>query len=165
MRSPLRPGGDILVAGGLIDTLFGLSILAIPVSMTAAILRYRLFDIDLLIRRTLLYLLLTGLLGAVYISSVFVVRNLLGPLAESPLSVAGSTLLVAALFAPARRSLQKVIDRRLFRTRYNSELVLDHVASSFRLEADVGSVSTTLLWAVQGTMQPSSASIWIREDG
>lgn len=131
--------------------------------MTAAILRYRLFDIDLLIRKTLLYVVVTGLLGSVYVGSVFLTRDLFGRFATSSLSVAVSTLLVAALFNPVRRRLQKVIDRRLFRTRYNAEQVLDRVASSFRLQTDIGSVSGIVLEAVQETMHPTSLGLWVKD--
>lgn len=146
----------------IVDLLFGLSLLGIPVAMTVAILRYRLYDIDLVIRRTILYVILTGFLGVVYVGSVFLIRNLFGGLANSSLGVAVSTLLVAALFNPLRRRLQKVIDRRLFRTQYNHEQVVQRVASSLRDQADLDTLSTSLLSAVTETMQPQSRALWVK---
>ncbi len=146
----------------IVDLLFALSLLAIPVAMTVAILRYRLYDIDLVIRRTILYLILTGFLGVVYVGSVFLIRNLLGDVANSSLGVAVSTLLVAALFNPLRRRLQKVIDRRLFRTQYDHEQVIQRVASSSRDQADIDTLSAGLLDAVTETMQPQSRALWVK---
>jgi hypothetical protein len=154
--------GEMIVAGGLLDVLFGVSILGIPVAMTTAILRYRLFDIDLIIRRTLLYVVVTGLLGVVYVGSVFLIRSLLGGVADSSLGVAASTLLVAALFNPLRRRMQRLVDRRLFRTRYDVEQVMENVALSLWDQADVDALSRTLIDAVRRTMQPESAAVWVK---
>lgn len=145
-----------------IDLLFGLSLLGIPVAMTVAVLRYRLYDIDLVIRRTILYLFLTGVLGAVYVGSVFLIQSLFGGLASSSLGVAVSTLLVAALFNPLRRRLQRVIDRRLFRTQYDHEQVAQRVASNSRDQADLDTLSSSLIDAVTETMHPQSLGMWVK---
>jgi hypothetical protein len=148
--------------GVVLDVLFIVSIYLIPVTMGIAILRHRLFDVDLVIRRTVLYGLLTGLLGALYFGSVVLMRSVIG-LGNSSLAVAGSTLLVAALFAPLRRRLQELIDRRLFRTRYDMERVIEQFATTAREQSDMGELSSTLLTAVSRTMQPTSTGLWIRE--
>ncbi len=156
----MRSGDDF--SNWVVNLLFGVSILGIPLAMTAAILRYRLFDIDLVIRRTILYVILTGLLGGIYVVSVVLTRGLFGGFADSSFGVAVSTLLVAALFTPLRRRLQKLIDRRLFRTRYDQEQVVQRVASSSREQADLDELSVTLLDAVKETMHPESAGLWVR---
>lgn len=145
-----------------VDLLFSLSLLGIPVAMTAAILRYRLYDIDLVIRRTILYVILTGFLGVVYVGSVFLIRSLFGGVADSSLGVAVSTLLVAALFNPLRQRLQKVIDRRLFRAQYDHEQIVQRIASRSRDQADLDALSTSLRDAVTETMQPQTLAVWVR---
>jgi hypothetical protein len=146
----------------VLDALFILSIVLIPVTMAIAIVRHRLFDVDLVIRRTVLYALLTGLLAVIYLGAVVAIRDLLG-LGNSSVAVAGSTLLVAGLFAPLRSRLQGLIDRRLFRTRYDMERELEDFATAARAQSEMGELSRTLLTAVHQTMQPSSAGLWIKD--
>jgi hypothetical protein len=106
--------GFLLPAGGVTDVVFGLTIALVPVAAGIAILRYRLYDIDRLINRTLVYGLLTALLGAVYAGAVLLLGQLFGGMGTEPPSwaVAGATLAVAALFQPARRRIQAIVDRR-----------------------------------------------------
>jgi hypothetical protein len=146
------------------DLLFALSVIGIPVSIGIAILRYRLFDIDLIIRRTLLYAVLTGLLIGVYGLSVFVLQNLVGGFVGegSPLVVAGSTLLIAALFNPLRRRLQDLIDRRLDREKYDVQRVIDEFMATARDEADMDRLSTDLLDLVGTTVRPAVSGLWIK---
>jgi hypothetical protein len=146
------------------DLLLGLSVLGIPVSIGIAVLRYRLFDIDLIIRRTLLYAVVTGLLIGVYALSVFVLQNLVGGVIGegSPLTVAFSTLLIAALFNPLRRRLQGGIDRRLYRSKYNAQQVIDDFVTAARDEADLDRLSTDLLAVIERTVRPSASALWLK---
>lgn len=158
---PAMTGGAVF-SHWIVNLAFSLSILGIPVAMAVAILRYRLFDIDVVIRRTILYVILTGLLGGVYVGSVFLFRDLFGGASGSSLGVAASTLLVAALFTPLRRRLQRLIDRRLFRTRYDMARVVERVAANSREQTDIETLTATLLAAVDETMQPRSVGVWVR---
>jgi hypothetical protein len=147
-----------------LELLFPVAVLAIPVAITFAVLRYRLFDIDLIIRRTLLYAMLTGLLTAVYLGSVVATQTLFrGGGDSSTLSVAASTLLITVLFAPLRRRLQAIIDRRLFRSRYNAQLVIEGFAGAARNQANLEALSADLITVLAETIQPRSSGIWIRE--
>lgn len=148
--------------GSVLNILFLLSILLIPVAITMAVLRYRLFDIDLIIRRTLVYGLLTGLLGLVYLGSVVLLQSVFRGEGASSLTVAASTLLATALFSPLRRWLQAVIDRRLFRTKYQAQQVIERFGGSAQNQADLEKLSADLLSVVQETVQPRSRDLWIR---
>jgi hypothetical protein len=136
----------------------------IPASIGVAILRYRLYDIDRLLSRTLTYALLTALLVAVYALIVVVVSAVTGR-TNSPVVIAGSTLVVAALFGPARRRIQRLIDRRFFRRGYDAERVLTAFSARLRDELDLESVSGELRTAVAGAVQPSRVGVWIRRTG
>jgi hypothetical protein len=129
-----------------------------------AVLRYRLYDIDRLINRTLVYGLLTVLLGGVYAAVVLVLGQLFGGIGAEPPSwaVAGATLAVAALFQPARRRLQAAVDRRFNRRKYNATRTVEAFANRLRDELDLDTLSTELLAVVDQTMQPTAASLWLR---
>jgi hypothetical protein len=136
----------------------------IPITAGIAILRYRLYDIDIIINRTLVYAVLTAGLGAVYITGVFLLQQLLSPITEeSSLAVAGATLLVAALFRPARSGIQGRIDRRFFRAKYDLRATLEAFSARVQHEADLENLTGELLSVVQETMQPDSASLWLQE--
>jgi hypothetical protein len=135
----------------------------IPIAIGLALLRYRLYDIDRIINRTLVYGLLTVLLGAVYTGSVFGLRQLLNPATgESALAVAASTLAVAALFQPARRHIQAVVDRRFNRRRYDAAKTIEAFSTRLRDQLDLDTLTTELLAIVQQTTEPTRASLWLR---
>jgi hypothetical protein len=145
-----------------LDILFGLVLAAIPISVALAVLKYRLFEIDRIISRTVTYLLVVGLLGGLYFASVTTVTRLLQ--AESALAVAISTLAVAALFNPVRRRIQNIIDRRFNRARYDAQNVMDRFAGTLRDRLDVNELSVGWRDVVTETMEPTAVSVWIRED-
>jgi hypothetical protein len=140
--------------------------LALPLALAVGILRYRLFDIDVIIRRTTSYALLTALLALVYFGSVVVLQRVLSPITgESTAAVVLSTLLIAALFLPLRRRVQGVIDRRFFRQKYDAEQVLAQFAATARDETDLDALTVELVRVIQETMQPETVSVWLRPGG
>ena len=142
---------------------FPVSLSLIPIAIGIAVLRYRLYDIDRIINRTLVYGLLTVLLGAVYIAGVFGLGRLLNPVTgESALAVAASTLAVAALFQPARRRVQAVVDRRFNRRRYDAAKTIEAFSTRLRDQLDLDTLSTELLAIVDQTTEPTLASLWLR---
>jgi hypothetical protein len=147
-------------------TLLGLnaSAMLLPVAITISILFYRLWDIDILIRRTLQYSLLTGLLGLVYFGTVVLLQTILGQTTgeRSPLVLVLSTLLIAALFAPLRRRTQNFIDRRFYRQKYDAAKVLADFARTARDETDINQLTARLVEVVQETLQPEQASLWLK---
>lgn len=142
--------------------LFGLFVALIPISVGMAILRYRLYDIDRIISRTVGYGLITAVLVAGYAGAVFVFRRLLP--AQSDLAVVASTLGVAALFNPVRRWIQGAVDRRFNRSRYDAERIVEAFGLRLRSEADLDDLRGELVEAAAVTMQPAVASLWLRRD-
>ena len=142
----------------------GTSFWLIPAAIGIAILRYRLYDIDRLINRTLVYGLLTALLGAVYAGAVLVLGQLFGGIAEEPPSwaVAGATLAVAALFQPARRRIQQAVDRRFNRRRYDAANTIEAFSARLRAQIDLDTLTSELLAVVGKTMEPTRVSLWLR---
>jgi hypothetical protein len=137
--------------------------LLVPAMIGVAILKYRLYDIDRLINRTLVYGLLTVLLGVIYAGSVFGLGQLLSPATgESALAVAASTLAVAALFRPARRRIQAVVDRRFNRRKYNTATTIQAFSTHLREQVDLDTLSAELLAVVDQTMEPTRVSLWLR---
>lgn len=136
----------------------------VPVTVGAAILRYRLYDIDVIINRTLVYGSLTLTLGAVYVAGVVGLEALFRALTgqRSDLAIAIATLAVAALFNPWRRRLQVFIDRRFYRHRYDAARVLTAFSTRLRDEVDLDRLSSDLLSAAQESLQPASVSLWVR---
>jgi hypothetical protein len=148
------------VLGELIVFPVGISL--IPLAIGVAVLKYRLYDIDRVINRTLVYGLLTVLLGAVYVIGVFGLGQLLNPVTgESALAVAASTLAVAALFQPARRRIQAVVDRRFNRRRYDAARTVEAFSLRLRDQVELDTLSAELLTVVDQTMQPTAVSLWL----
>ena len=144
-----------------IGGLFLLAIVAVPVAAGVAILRYRLYDIDRLINRTLVYASLTAALGLGYAASVLVMSQLFGR-DRSSLAVAGATLAMAAVFQPLRRRVQQAVDRRFNRRRYNAAKRIEAFSARLREEIDLDTLSKELLAVVDQTMQPTRVSVWLR---
>jgi hypothetical protein len=144
--------------------LAGLATIVIPVSIGIAILRYRLFDVDFVIRRTLVYAILTALLVLVYLGGVLLLQTLFTALTGqgSPVALVVSTLAIAALFGPLRRHIQAVIDRRFYRRKYDAANTLTAFGSRLRDETDLEMLSGHLLQVVEDTMQPQNVSLWLK---
>jgi hypothetical protein len=136
----------------------------LPIAAGVAILRYRLYEIDRLINRTLVYGLLTVLLAGVYAGLVLVLGQLFGDLGDRPPSwvVAGATLAVAALFQPARRRVQRLVDRRFNRARYDAARTVEGFSARLRDQVELDALSAELLAVVDQTVQPTRASLWLR---
>ena len=136
----------------------------LPLSLAIAITRYRLFDIDVIIRRTLVYTTLTALLGAIYLGSVVLLQRLLGPLVgeNNQIAVVASTLAIAALFQPLRHRIQAVIDRRFYRGKYDAARIVQAFGAGLRDETDLDEIRAGLLRVVDATLQPAQAGVWLR---
>ena len=162
----------MVVGNRVIDFAVGIlatfAVAAIPVSVGIAILRYRLYDIDVIINRTLVYGSLTGALALVYFGGVTVTqalfRNITGQEQLPQLVVVVSTLLIAALFTPLRRRIQSFIDRRFYRSKYDARKTLEAFSARLRDETDLDALSDELAGVVRETMQPAHVSIWLRPD-
>ena len=132
-------------------------------AILVAMLKYRLYDIDRILNRTLVYGLLTSLLIGVYAGLVFLLGRLLDPATgDSALAVAASTLAVAALFQPARRRVQAVVDRRFNRRKYNAAKTIEAFSARLRDQVDLDTLATELLAVTDKTMQPTTVSLWLR---
>ena len=136
----------------------------LPVAIGIAVTRYRLYDIDVLIRRTLIYAAVTAVLAATYIGAVAVSQAIVAPFtAGSGVAVAISTLAVVALFQPVRTRIQSAVDRRFYRSKYDAEHTLDAFATRLREQIDLGALERELLAAVDEALQPDRASVWLRK--
>jgi hypothetical protein len=137
-----------------------------PIAIGIAILRYRLYDIDILINRTLVYGSLTAMLIALYFSVIVVLQRAFVLLTgqQSTLAVVASTLLIAALFTPLRHRIQSFIDRRFYRRKYDARKTLESFSAKLRDETDLDALSDDLAGVVAETMQPAHVSLWLHPD-
>src|SRR5215213_1964175 len=160
----LFPGG--LLASLLANTAYFVLLLFLPISIAIAILRYRLYEIDLLINRTLVYGSLTVTLVALYFGGIVLLQRMFVLLTgqKSTLAVVASTLLIAALFNPLRRRIQSFIDRRFYRTKYDARKTLEAFSAQLRDETNLDALGDDLVGVVRETMQPTHVSLWLRPD-
>ena len=148
---------------GLSLVVLTLCLMTIPVASGIAIMRYRLYDIDLIINRTLVYSVLTAVLGLFYLGLVLVFQQItVSVTAESDFAVAGSTLAVAALFRPLRSRVQGFIDRRFYRRKYDAAKTLEQFSQRLRDELNLESLTRELMDVINRTMEPSQMSVWLR---
>jgi len=134
------------------------------VAIGVAVLRYRLYEIDRIISRTIGWGVLTVILGGVFVGLVLGLQALVAPVTRSnELAVGGSTLLVAALFQPLRRRVQGLVDRRFNRRRYDAQVALDAFSARLRDEVDLDTLQQSLLTLVEATLEPTSVSLWLRD--
>ncbi len=152
------------VVGNVAGAVAYLGFALLPVAIGIAILRYRLYEIDRLISRTISYGVLTAIVGGLFVGFILVFQAVLAPVTGSnELAVAGSTLLAAALFQPIRRRVQRLVDRRFNRTRYDAERTVAAFAARLADEVDLDQLRAEILATVAATVEPSSVSLWLRE--
>jgi hypothetical protein len=168
----IHPSEAIWLAAGLplwldlIEYAALLSITSVPIAIGFAVLKYRLYDIDIIINRTLVYGSLTATLALIYVGGVVSLQALLRVLTgqESTLAVVASTLLIAALFNPLRGLVQAFVDRRFYRSKYDAAKTLEAFNARLRDETNLDALSEDLVGVARSTMQPEHVSLWLRPD-
>jgi hypothetical protein len=158
-----------LVLAGLVapsSVMYEVPLIGIPVATGIAILKHRLYDIDVIINRTLVYGSLTATLVALYFGAIVVLQRVFVLLTgqQSTVAVVASTLLIAAMFSPMRRRIQGFIDRSFYRNKYDSRKTLEEFSARLRDETDLKAVSDDLVGVVKETMRPAHVSLWLRPD-
>jgi hypothetical protein len=161
-----RLGGTASLGGYIWGVFFGLSVITLPATIGIAILKYHLYDIDVVINRTLVYGSLSAILVALYFGGIVALQRVFVLLTgqQSTLAVVASTLLIAALFTPLRRRIQSFIDRRFYRRKYDARKTLEAFSTHLRNETDLEALSGDLVGVVRETMQPAHVSLWLRPD-
>jgi hypothetical protein len=167
--------GSFVILGITVEIVLGVPIsiaswlggMVVPFAIAVALFKYRLYDIDRIVNRTLVYGLLTALLGSIYAAAVLILGQVFGGVTKDPPSwaVAGATLAVAALFQPARRRIQAVVDRRFNRRKYDAVKTVEAFSARLRDEIDLNALSAELLTVAHQTMQPTTAALWLRPSG
>lgn len=149
--------GDIMVNGSGLGPVLGIGV---------ALLRHKLYDIDIIFRRTLVYAMVSALLALVYFGSVVVLQGLVTAVGgeQSGIVVAISTLVIAAMFNPVRKRVQQLVDRRFYRRNYDAAQTLNHFATAARDEVEINKLTTALVRAVEETMQPERVSLWLKSE-
>jgi hypothetical protein len=159
-------GGDTPLVLLALEIGFTLSFLLVPFSIGVAMVRSRLFDVDVLINRTLVYAILSATLAAVYFGGIVLLQRvfvvLTGQEKLPQLAIVASTLAIAALFDPLRRSIQSFIDRRFYRKKYDARKTLEGFSAKLRDETDLDALSEDLVAALRETVQPTHVSLWLR---
>jgi hypothetical protein len=152
----------------LLEDAITLSFAGVPIAVGFAVLKYRLYDIEVIVNRTLVYGTLTAMLALVYFGGVTatqaIFQALTGHEEQPQLSIVVSTLVIAALFNPLRRRIQAFIDRRFYRRKYDATKTLEVFSAKLRDETDLNALSDDLVGVVRETMQPSHVSLWLRPD-
>jgi hypothetical protein len=145
--------------------MYEVPLIGLPVATGIAILKYRLYDIDFIVNRTLVYTSLTALLAVIYFGGIVLLQRLFVALTgqQSTLAIVASTLLIAALFNPLRRSIQSFIDRRFYRRKYDARKALEAYSAKLRNETDLESLNNELV-GVRESMQPAHVSLWLHPD-
>jgi hypothetical protein len=150
-----------LATTGIVQRILEVGIVALPVAIGVGILKYRLYEIDRIISRTVAYVIVTGLLVGVYAGVVLLATRVLPP--ASPVAVAGATLVAAALFNPLRRRVQRIVDRRFNRARYDTEVTVAAFAAHLKDAVDLDSIRDDLAGVVQKTLEPAHLSVWLNQ--
>lgn len=156
----------MLVQAEIINLALGWFVIALPLAVGIAILRYRLWDIDILIRKTLIYTFVVALLALVYFGSVILLQRMFEALSgeQSEIKTVLSTLVIAVLFVPLRNRIQNLIDQRFYRKKYDAQQVLQDFANTVRDETDLEKLTARLMQVVNETMQPKTVSVWLKEE-
>ncbi|CAN5769966.1 hypothetical protein BH18ACT11_BH18ACT11_20150 [soil metagenome] len=161
-------GGDTPLTLLLLNLGFALSFMLVPLSIGVAVLRSRLFDVDVLINRTLVYAILSATLAGVYFGGIVLLQRVFAGLTGQEklpqLAIVASTLAIAALFDPLRRRIQSFIDRRFYRRKYDARKTLEGFSAKLRDETDLDALSEDLVGVVRETMQPEHVALWLRPD-